>query len=41
MHLMSERQAIYSLLLLTLLFFAFVMLGPSGGRLGSIAIIGS
>jgi len=39
MHLISERQAIYSLLLLTLLFFVFVMLGPIGGRLGSIGIV--
>lgn len=38
MHLISERQAIYSLLLLTLIFFAAVMLGPSFGRLASIAI---
>jgi len=40
MHLISERQAIYSLLLLTLLFFVFVMLGPIGGRLGSIGVVG-
>jgi cytochrome c oxidase subunit 4 len=40
MHLISERQAIYSLLLLTVLFFAIVMLGPIGGRLGSIGIEG-
>ncbi len=38
MHLISERQAIYSLLGLTVVFFAVVMLGPSVGRLLSSAI---
>jgi len=38
MHLISERQAIYALLLLTLVFFAALMLGPSFGRLASSAI---
>jgi cytochrome c oxidase subunit 4 len=40
MHLISERQAVYALLLLTLIFFVAVMLGPSGGRLGSIGTAG-
>lgn len=38
MHLISERQAVYALLLLTLIFFAAVMFGPSFGRLASSAI---
>lgn len=38
MHLISEKQAIYSLLLLTVLFFIVLMLGPMGGRLGSTAL---
>ena len=38
MHLISEKQAIYSLLLLTLAFFLVLMLGPLGGRAGSIAL---
>ena len=38
MHLISEKQAIYSLLLLTVLFFLVLMLGPMGGRLGSTAL---
>ena len=37
MHLISEKQAIYSLLLLTLVFFLVLILGPIGGRAGSIA----
>jgi cytochrome c oxidase subunit IV len=40
MHLISERQAVYALLLLTLVFFAALMLGPNGGRLGSTGILG-
>ncbi|MDX1502266.1 MAG: cytochrome C oxidase subunit IV family protein [Thermoanaerobaculia bacterium] len=36
MHLISERQAVYALLLLTAVFFLFVMLGPLGGRLGGV-----
>ncbi len=36
MHLISEKQAIYSLLLLTLIFFVALMLGPLGARLGSV-----
>jgi cytochrome c oxidase subunit IV len=39
MHLISEKQAIYSILLLTILFFVFVMLGPSFGRMGSIGTV--
>ncbi|MCZ6508489.1 MAG: cytochrome C oxidase subunit IV family protein [Acidobacteria bacterium] len=39
MHLISEKQAIYSLLLLTVVFFAFLMLGPSFGRLSSTGIL--
>ena len=39
MHLLSEKQAIYSLLLLTVVFFAFLMLGPSFGRLSSTGIL--
>lgn len=38
MHLISEKQAIYSLLLLTVVFFTVLMLGPLGGRAGSIGI---
>ena len=36
MHLISERQAIYALLILTAIFFVFVMLGPAAGRTLSI-----
>jgi len=36
MHLISERTAIYAILLLTVVFFAFVMLGPSLARLGGL-----
>jgi cytochrome c oxidase subunit 4 len=36
MHLISERQAVYALLLLTAIFFVAVMAGPIGGRAGSI-----
>lgn len=38
MHLISERQAIYALLMLTAIFFVALMLGPSFGRLASSAI---
>ena len=38
MHLISEKQAIYSILILTVIFFAVLMLGPLGGRLGSTAL---
>lgn len=38
MHLISERQAIYSLLLLTVVFFIVLMCVPVWGRIGSIAI---
>ena len=38
MHLISEKQAIYSLLILTVLFFIVLMIGPLGGRLGSTAL---
>ena len=38
MHLISERQAIYALLLLTLVFFAVLMFGPSFGRMASVAM---
>jgi cytochrome c oxidase subunit 4 len=38
MHLISERQAVYALLLLTLVFFAVLMFGPTFGRLASSAI---
>ncbi len=37
MHLLSEKQAIYAILLLTLVFFVVLMIGPSFGRLGSVA----
>lgn len=40
MHLISEKQAIYALLLLTLIFFVAVMFGPSGGRLGGTGGMG-
>lgn len=38
MHLISERQAIYSILLLTVVFFAILMLGPLFGREASTGI---
>ncbi len=38
MHLISERQAIYALLLITLIFFAALMAGPVGGRIGSVMV---
>ncbi len=40
MHLISEKQAIYALLILTAVFFVVLMFGPSGGRLDSTAIGG-
>lgn len=36
MHLISERQAIYSLLILTGFFFLVLMLGPAVGRMLSL-----
>ena len=36
MHLISERQAIYSLLLLTVFFFILLMVGPAAGRMLSV-----
>jgi cytochrome c oxidase subunit 4 len=38
MHLISERQAIYSILLLTVVFFVILMLGPLFGREASTGI---
>lgn len=38
MHLISEKQAIYAILLLTVVFFAVLMLGPIFGRWGSIGV---
>ncbi len=38
MHLISERQAIYALLTLTVVFFVVLMCVPVWGRIGSIAI---
>jgi cytochrome c oxidase subunit 4 len=38
MHLISERQAIYALLTLTVVFFAVLMCVPVWGRIGSIAL---
>ena len=35
MHLISERQAIYSLLILTVFFFLVLMIGPAAGRMFS------
>lgn len=40
MHLISERQAIYSLLILTVVFFIVLMLGPAAGRMFSTALGG-
>ena len=38
MHLISEKQAIYAILLLTAVFFAVLMMGPAFGRWGSTGI---
>lgn len=38
MHLISEKQAIYAILILTVVFFAVLMLGPAFGRWGSTGI---
>ena len=38
MHLISERQAIYALLLLTFVFFVALMFGPFGARMGGIGV---
>lgn len=38
MHLISERQAIYAILLLTVVFFAVLMLGPSFARMGGTGL---
>jgi cytochrome c oxidase subunit 4 len=38
MHLISERQAIYALLSLTVVFFVVLMCVPVWGRIGSIAL---
>jgi len=38
MHLISEKQAIYAILLLTLIFFIALMLGPVFGRWASTGI---
>jgi cytochrome c oxidase subunit IV len=38
MHLISERQAIYAILTLTVVFFAVLMLGPTFGRLATIGL---
>jgi cytochrome c oxidase subunit 4 len=38
MHLISERQAIYALLTLTVVFFIVLMWVPVWGRIGSIAL---
>ncbi|MGH9465666.1 MAG: cytochrome C oxidase subunit IV family protein [Thermoanaerobaculia bacterium] len=38
MHLISERQAIYALLTLTVVFFVVLMWFPMWGRIGSIAV---
>ena len=38
MHLISERQAIYSLLILTAIFFAALMIIPIGTRASSIPL---
>jgi len=39
MHLISEKQAIYAILLLTVFFFIVLMLGPVFGRWGSVEIV--
>ena len=39
MHLISEKQAIYAILLLTVVFFVVLMLGPAFGRWGSIGVV--
>ncbi|MDH3404937.1 MAG: cytochrome C oxidase subunit IV family protein [Acidobacteriota bacterium] len=36
MHLISERQAIYAILVLTAVFFVVLMLGPSFTRMGGV-----
>ncbi|HEY5611024.1 MAG TPA: cytochrome C oxidase subunit IV family protein [Thermoanaerobaculia bacterium] len=36
MHLLSEKRLIYSILILTVVFFAVLLWGPSGGNHGSI-----
>ncbi len=36
MHLISERQAIFAILLLTVIFFVVLMFGPTFGRIGSV-----
>lgn len=38
MHLISERQAIYSLLILTVFFFIVLMIGPAAGRMFSTGL---
>ncbi len=38
MHLISEKQAIYAILLLTVVFFAVLMLGPAMSRWGDTGI---
>ena len=38
MHLISEKQAIYAILLLTVVFFIVLMLGPAFGRWGSTGV---
>jgi cytochrome c oxidase subunit IV len=38
MHLISEKQAIYAILLLTVVFFIALMLGPAFGRWGSTGV---
>ena len=37
MHLISERQAIYAILILTVVFFIVLMLGPAFTRMGGLA----
>jgi len=38
MHLISEKQAIYAILLLTVVFFVVLMIGPVFGRWGSTGL---
>jgi cytochrome c oxidase subunit 4 len=38
MHLISERKVVYSVLILTVLFFAVLMMMPVYGHLGSTAV---
>jgi len=40
MHLISEKQAVYSLLILTVIFFAILMLGPIAARSGHLINVG-